>query len=359
VKRRGKSKTEAENILKEALLEVVRQIRTNEILPTTRFCVIANQWFAEIEREADLGDRSPSTVRLYRGYLDNWVLPALGQLQGNEITVIACDRVVKRAQDKGSYATAKAVRTVLSGICGYAVRHGAMTTNPIRSVSKLVGGGQKEVVALTGDQRGDLVGKLERLAEKRAVDSAGRSLGPRVRIWTDLPDLVRTMLATGSRLSELLAFDDTAFDRHARTLALDWRIIRVPGHGLQRRALRKGNQRGLLLKVPTWSVPMLSRRTDSATSGSPLFPSASGSWLDPSNVVHRIREAFDECGYGWVTSHVFRKTVATVLDEAGLPTGTVADQLGNSRAIAEKHYIARRVANEQAADALENIVGAT
>jgi hypothetical protein len=41
-----------------------------------------------------------------------------------------------------------------------------------------------------------------------------------VRIWTDLPDLVRTMLATGSRLGELLAFDDTAFDRHARTPAL-------------------------------------------------------------------------------------------------------------------------------------------
>jgi integrase len=73
-------------------------------------------------------------------------------------------------------------------------------------------------------------------------------------------------------------------------------------------------------------------------------------------VINRIGDTFDECGYDWVTSHVFRKTVATVLDEAGLSSGAVADQLGNTRAVAEKHYIARRVANGQAADALEGII---
>jgi predicted transcriptional regulator len=55
-----------------------------------------------------------------------------------------------------------------------------------------------------------------------------------------------------------------------------------------------------------------------------------------------------------VTSQVFRKTVATILDEAGLSTGAVADQLGNTRAVAEKYYIARRAANEQARDALDD-----
>ncbi|WP_223840475.1 hypothetical protein [Saccharopolyspora pogona] len=80
-----------------------------------------------------------------------------------------------------------------------------------------------------------------------------------------------------------------------------------------------------------------------------------GGWLDPSNVINRISGAFDECGYSWVTSHVFRKTVATVLDEAGLPIGDVANQLGNTRKIAEKHYIARKVSNKNAANALETI----
>jgi len=64
-------------------------------------------------------------------------------------------------------------------------------------------------------------------------------------------------------------------------------------------------------------------------------------------------------GYGWVTSHVFRKTVGTVLDEAGLPTTAIADQLGNSREVAERHYRKRRKANPQNVAALESMLPAT
>lgn len=59
-----------------------------------------------------------------------------------------------------------------------------------------------------------------------------------------------------------------------------------------------------------------------------MSPPANGAWLDPGNVTHCSREAFSACAYEWVTSHVFRKTVATVLDEANLATMAIADQLG-------------------------------
>ena len=62
-------------------------------------------------------------------------------------------------------------------------------------------------------------------------------------------------------------------------------------------------------------------------------------------------------GDGWVTSHVFRKTVATVLDEANLPTTAIADQLGNSPQVIECHYRRKRVANEATAEVLEMIFG--
>jgi integrase len=65
----------------------------------------------------------------------------------------------------------------------------------------------------------------------------------------------------------------------------------------------------------------------------------------------------DECGYDWVTSHVWRKTVATVLDEAGLPIGAVADQLGNTRKVAEQRYVKKRVANAASAEALGEMFG--
>lgn len=356
IKRNGQSKTKAENRLREAVKDAVGNADKSELSPMTRFAMIAEQWFTEMQREATLGALSPGTTRVYRGYLDNWILPEIGQLRAKEVRVSRCDRVIKKAHDKVSYNTAKSVRAVLSGVCGYAVRHEAMDNNPVQSVARLVQGEQKEVLALNAEQRTDLLNKLEELAKTRTADSRGRSLGPRARIWADLPDLVRAMLATGVRLGELLALTGTAFDSHGPTLAVDWHIIRVTGQGLVRHRSRKGNQSGLLLRVPTWSVPMFTRRAIAADGDNPLFPSARDGWLDPSNVINRIDQAFDDCGYDWVTSHVFRKTVATVLDEAGLPSGTVADQLGNTRAVAEKHYIARRVANEQAADALEEII---
>ena len=61
------------------------------------------------------------------------------------------------------------------------------------------------------------------------------------------------------------------------------------------------------------------RRRKLASAGGPLFPAWNGKWMDPTNVIHRIQEAFAEVGFGWVTSHVFRRTVASVLDEADLP----------------------------------------
>lgn len=71
--------------------------------------------------------------------------------------------------------------------------------------------------------------------------------------------------------------------------------------------------------------------------GGALFPSFTGEHLDPSKVINRVREAMAAVDYDWVTSHVFRKTVATMLDEAGLPTTAIADQLDNTRAVAERH----------------------
>jgi integrase len=61
------------------------------------------------------------------------------------------------------------------------------------------------------------------------------------------------------------------------------------------------------------------RRRKLASAGGPLFPAWNGKWMDPTNVMNRIQEAFAEVGFGWVTSHVFRRTVASVLDEADLP----------------------------------------
>ncbi len=104
-------------------------------------------------------------------------------------------------------------------------------------------------------------------------------------------------------------------------------VVRLKGHGLilQREESSKLTVRTLAL--PTWCVDMLTHRRESlaATDGAgegeagvgPVFPSPKGGLRDPSNTQADLRDAFGFAGYPWVTSHVFRKTVATVMDEAG------------------------------------------
>jgi integrase len=51
---------------------------------------------------------------------------------------------------------------------------------------------------------------------------------------------------------------------------------------------------------------------------------------DPSNTLKMMRQAFKHAGFDGVTSHYFRKTVATLMDEAGLSARSAADQLGHA-----------------------------
>jgi len=265
--------------------------------------------------------------------------------------------VIKKARAKASYDTAKVVKAALSGACDYAVRHGAMDANPVRSVGRMSRGKQKKVVTLSSAQRVDLLEKLRAYGPTRQVDACGRSLGARGRIWLDLPDLMEAMLSSGARIGEALAILGPDAEPAVPTVAVTHHVVRVPGAGLERRELRKGNVGGLLLAVPQWSVPMWQRRKEAAGNNA-LFASFTGELLDPSNVINRLTEAVTAVGYEWVTSHVFRKTVGTVLDEADLPITAIADQLGNTPAVAERHYRKQRVANLGNADALEAMMPA-
>ena len=62
-----------------------------------------------------------------------------------------------------------------------------------------------------------------------------------------------------------------------------------------------------------------------------IFPSTAGTWRDPDNFRARWREVREVLGVPDVTSHSFRKTVATLIDDEGLPARIGADHLGHSR----------------------------
>ena len=79
---------------------------------------------------------------------------------------------------------------------------------------------------------------------------------------------------------------------------------------------------------------------------------------DPSNTQADLRQALDRAGYPWVSSHVFRKTVASRLDDQGYGVRHIADQLGHNRpSTTMDYYLGRHVlAALEFADALEPLL---
>lgn len=364
VRRYGRSKTDATTRLKARLLTLSEEAFAGAVNPDTRMEVVADLWLAECAIHVGNGTLARGSVRQYRGYVKNWVKPALGELQAREAERLptSFNALILRAQTERSYDAAKSLRAVLSGICHFAVRNGAMSVNPVASTAKLRrgAGDRKEVVALKPAQWRDLRAKLAALGEARRTDSAGRSIGVRARVWLQLADFQDCMLSTGARIGELLALDgdDVVVKDGSVRVLVRHHMDRVAGEGLLRVAGRKYGEGELDLLVPDWSASTW-RRLKMAAGPGPLFPSSKGGWPDPSNMGHRLREAFDACGYEWVTSHVWRKTVSDVLKEAGLPTSMIADQLGNTVAVVERHYRQKYRANPETAAALESMRGDT
>ena len=73
-----------------------------------------------------------------------------------------------------------------------------------------------------------------------------------------------------------------------------------------------------------------------------IFPSTVGTPRDPDVFNGQWRKVRDEVGVPDVSSHSFRKTVATLIDDEGLSARIGADHLGHSRvSMTQDTYMAR------------------
>jgi integrase len=85
-----------------------------------------------------------------------------------------------------------------------------------------------------------------------------------------------------------------------------------------------------------------------------VFPDTRGGNRDRNNVEASFRTVRSGTKFEWVVPHVYRKTVATMLDQGGLSARIIADQLGHSCiSMTQDVYMGYRVVDGSAASALE------
>lgn len=331
----GSSSNDAERRLKRAVQD--RVANTGEdITRDMKLEALADIWLDELIVEGKL---SAQTIGQYRSDVEKTIKPELGGLRIHECTTSRMDRALKQ-HAKDHPAKAKRLKVILSSMLGMAVRHDALSTNPIREVAR-IRGSKKEVRAITMDE-------LQALRERVRLWESGAPMDGEQSRHTGRPrakgllDAVDVLLATGVRVGELLAIRWSDIDLAASPprLTVTGTIVRVPGAGLQRQAQTKTASGYRTVLLPLFAVETLLRVKLEAEPNpyDVVFPSSTGTLRDPHNFRRQWRDARGDM-FAWVTPHSFRRTVATLVDREAT-TEDAATQLGHSgTAVTRKHYI--------------------
>ncbi len=319
VERRGRTKTIAENTLLEALRDRAR-LDSDDITPDTPLRVVAERWFEQFVDE----QKAENTVIAYRRAVFDIIIPSIGGLRIRELSVARLDRFMQTVARTRGPATAKGVKSCLSGIVSLAARHGAIDRNPLRDVATIKRP-VREIVALELDQLIDL-------RRKMYADEFAK--------LQDLVEPIDYILATGVRPGEALALRwhdlNIDVDLDAGEIGTARVTATIVRGRLQEHPKTPSGQRAL--KLPSWIVIMLRARREQmpANSLGLVFASTAGTVRDLGNLRRSWRGLRERIGYDWVTPKTFRKTIATLVDDPEV----AAKQLGHADSRTTKlHYI--------------------
>lgn len=198
-----------------------------------------------------------------------------------------------------------------------AVVNGAIDKNPVREPDR--------ISRPRGKRQGSAaipIDELPTFLKKARADTD-------LKRW-DTVELIEFMLSSGWRVAEACALDVASVDFAAGTATVDSINVRVKGRGIVRQEFPKTEKSARVTPLPARTMDLLRRRHERLKEFTTLlFPTPLMRLRDPSNTQREIRDRRDSLGYPQLSTHSFRKTVATILDEAGLSATEIADYLGH------------------------------
>jgi integrase len=159
-------------------------------------------------------------------------------------------------RDEVGVASARTCKSIIYGTMAIAVRHGALTLNPVRDI-EILSKARREPLDRSEEERDawfELMSQDQRAAR------------------ADMIDISKFMLATSERIGETLAVRWENVSLETGDVDCNHQLQRIKGKGLMRfPAKTQAGDRLLLL--PKWAVTMLRARSKPGTPlDSPVFP---------------------------------------------------------------------------------------
>jgi integrase len=221
VSRWEETKTKAENRLRETIRD--RQAQGADISRDTKVPNIYTQWLEEFRVLVKRGNRSGTSVDTYENRWNKLLLPRVKSFRISELTPGRIDRILQDLNTSYSTSTVRTCRAILSGVCGVAVRHGALKTNPVREARPVEQTSKDKHVprALTIDE-------TFRIFELFDTDMTA--------VRQDLPDIARYLAGTGNRTGETLAIRWESINLAGKIAYVEGNLVRVKGTASQKRS---------------------------------------------------------------------------------------------------------------------------
>ncbi|MFB6608704.1 tyrosine-type recombinase/integrase [Agromyces sp. NPDC056379] len=340
----------AERALKERLAgrsELQPASRTGHLTPDSAFGELVAYWLQDIDLE---GRISKTTRILYERNMRTLVLPVFEHLTLREIGVARCDRFIKE-QARTSYNRAKQSRVVLRLALELAVRHEVLPANPMHHVSRI----HRE--ARMPDSLTSLEVNAIRAAIAKWESGLDHVSGPRPD--GQLGAIVEVMLGTSARIGEVLAIRrrDVDVTGPTPTIRIAGTIISRHGEPTFRQDHPKTAKSRRIVALPSFTAEAVRRRLAVSRDPDPeslVFRSREGTPLTTANVRRQLRQVLGRAGIRGVTPHLFRRTVATAVND-NASVELAAELLGHTDTkITVQHYIQRReLVNPATAELLE------
>jgi len=334
VSARANSRSAAEAELRKRLAQrnLYQPVDTTLSLDSV-FGELVDYWLADLDLENRI---APSTRRGYEDAMRKLVLPAFQHLTLREIGVARCDALLKQLGQL-SYARSKRAKTVLRLAFGLAVRHEVIPRNPIDGVARLHKP-KRTPTALTATEVNAIRAVIKTWEHTRGT------CGPNPD--GQLGQIVEVMLGTSARIGEVLAFRRCDLDVTVTpaTLRICGTVVSQRGVGTFRQPHPKTDRSNRMVALPSFTAEALRRRLSvmiDRSSEALVFQSREGTPLTTANVRRQLRKVLGDAGIEGVHPHMFRRTVATVINDQA-SVNLAAELLGHTDPkVTIEHYIRR------------------
>ena len=339
-------KTQAE--VKEKLKAAISESQRLDVSKAGNYTVASwvRTWY-EIYAEPRI---RPNTKAYYANYIENHIIPGIGDVPLDKLTTIQIQRFYNNLQKTGrvqrknfpelkdkslSPRVVRGVHTLLHNCLEQAVAERLILTNPAQGC-KLPQLEKKEMKILPQEKIGMYLAE----AERRGLLAA-----------------FYLELTTGLRRGELLALQWTDLDVESKTLSVTKQVNRINGELVVSPPKTRNSVRTLAL--PQQAVDLLVEEHKKHPGNPYMFPSPkTGTMFDPDSFRHTHDKILKAIGAEHIRFHDLRHTFATLSLKNGVDVKTLSGALGHYSAgfTLSTYTHATAEMKRDAADTIGNVI---